>query len=276
MGSVCPLHAVREKCGQTTPGALTDDRFSSRVNDVGWGKCRVRTQTVGGSFDAWQTQGNVPAQPTGRRLHLRGVAERPAGVDEQIGDVFRKMRMMTGWSRDQVARQLGTSVAVIELLEAGALRGLPAWPQTQRIITSYGALVGIDARPLLRRIAAQLAAPAVAAREPAERVEPIDVPTMPQPASTARNLRRRRRARRAFYAVSAPMLAAGLGIWLAHTQPPALMAAVNALPTPISRPIRTTLDYILMQSAPRRDGLRWIEVSDPRTRKSDRLAGQAR
>ncbi len=191
---------------------------------------------------------------------------------------------MTGRSAADVAGVLGTTSHVIELLEAGAVRALPPWPETQRIVLTYGSHLRIDTRPILERIAAQVAAPAVSVTHskaqvpPAEgeAAEPVDIPTMPPPAiEGAWRRRRRRRARRTFLAISAPMVVAGLGVWLAQAQPPMLVAAVNALPGPISRPIRSGLDYLLLQSAPRRDGLRWVEVADPRLRKSDRMRVQA-
>lgn len=220
---------------------------------------------------------------TAGRIHLRGVAERPAGIDEQIGGVFRRMRAMTGRSAAEIAQALGTSAPTIELLEAGAVRALPPWPETERLVRAYAGQLGLDARPLVDRLASQIAPPSVSVAHAATQA-PIsanledgpDIPTMPTPGGAARRNRHRRRVRRAFLAVTAPMAIAGLVVWTAQVQPPALVATVNALPAAIGRPIRSGLDYILLQSAPRRDGLRWIEVEDPRARKSDRLPVSAR
>ena len=35
--------------------------------------------------------------------------------------------------------------------------------------------------------------------------------------------------------------------------------------------VRAVFDYVVLLTAPRREGLRWIEVGDPRLRKADKL-----
>jgi hypothetical protein len=46
---------------------------------------------------------------------------------------------------------------------------------------------------------------------------------------------------------------------------------VGLLPGVIEAPARTGLDYVVLLTATRREGLKWIEVSDPRLRKADKL-----
>ena len=50
-----------------------------------------------------------------------------------------------------------------------------------------------------------------------------------------------------------------------------LHAAVARLPSPVARMIRSAQDYVTVQFSTRKDGLVWIEVADPRTRRSDKL-----
>ena len=40
----------------------------------------------------------------------------------------------------------------------------------------------------------------------------------------------------------------------------------------LARPLQAGLDRMAEMLAPRREGLKWIDVSDPRSRKADRLA----
>ncbi|MFN3869189.1 MAG: helix-turn-helix domain-containing protein [Hyphomicrobiaceae bacterium] len=47
--------------------------------------------------------------------------------------------------------------------------------------------------------------------------------------------------------------------------------AVSSLPAPASRAVRSLSDFFVEQFAPVRDGHRWIEVADPRSRRADKL-----
>jgi hypothetical protein len=55
------------------------------------------------------------------------------------------------------------------------------------------------------------------------------------------------------------------------TQTSVLEAAVSQLPGPMKRFVRGAQNYVIVSLAPVRDGLRWIDVSDPRTRRGDKL-----
>ena len=58
--------------------------------------------------------------------------------------------------------------------------------------------------------------------------------------------------------------------------PGLIYRAVGVLPGSIESPVRAGLDYVVLLMAPRRDGLRWIEVGDPRLRKADKLPTSTR
>ena len=49
------------------------------------------------------------------------------------------------------------------------------------------------------------------------------------------------------------------------------IAAASELIGPVSTLKRSAEDYMLWWSAPTREGLKWIEVDDPRSRRTDRL-----
>ena len=55
------------------------------------------------------------------------------------------------------------------------------------------------------------------------------------------------------------------------TQTSVLEAAVSNLPPSVARIVRGAQNYVIVQMAPVRDGLRWIDVPDPRTRRGDKL-----
>ncbi len=81
----------------------------------------------------------------------------------------------------------------------------------------------------------------------------------------------RERPDRAFYAVSLPL---AVVVLLLNTS--VLQAAINHVPRPVSRMVQEARQYFQVQFAPVREGLRWIEVDDPRRRRGDKLrnAGQ--
>lgn len=111
---------------------------------------------------------------SGPRAH--GIRKMPAGQDEELAALFRDLREALNASPEVLARQLDTTPDVIAALEQGNVLGLPAWPETDRIISSYAALLGLDASPILRRIIAHLQSYAPE--------EPGEPPTAPPPPET--------------------------------------------------------------------------------------------
>lgn len=178
------------------------------------------------------------------------------------------------------------------------------WSETSRVVIAYTALAGIDGRPVLAALAdtirrssnvPMLAAPseqrsapqpsstfAVAyAGQPAVAVpaKPATVPPVRKffaagsaiangakrlPAGALEQVRLR--PQRALYAVSLP-----LGIVLLLLNTSALEAAFSNVPRPVARVAQDVRSYFQVQFAPVREGLRWIEVDDPRRRRSDKL-----
>ena len=47
--------------------------------------------------------------------------------------------------------------------------------------------------------------------------------------------------------------------------------ALTTLPSPLAHVIEFAQDFFAVQFPPKHDGLRWIEVKDPRSRKTDKL-----
>jgi hypothetical protein len=191
--------------------------------------------------------------------------------DLQLGDVFRSMRMTLRASKDAIAMRLGTTTWVIDALEAGAVDLLPTWRETARVVHGYAELVHIDPEPLLRRIRGQHGSdPQRAAPEEAN-----------PPAGSVRVARREAEfelaaapSRRKYALIPVPVVVL-VGLML-HFWPAPLYVGARMLPTWASPAVRSALDFAVLQMAPRRDGLRWVSVGDPRLRKSDMLqtAGQ--
>ena len=73
------------------------------------------------------------------------------------------------------------------------------------------------------------------------------------------------------FALSAPVALVVAVVYMAQAVPKPVYLALTLLPDSMEGPLRAGLDQLLLLIAPRRDGLRWIEVSDPQVRKADKL-----
>jgi hypothetical protein len=82
----------------------------------------------------------------------------PAGYDAEVAELFRDLRAASGLSEADLAGHLATRVEVVQALEQGAIYALPPWPETCRVVATYGTVLNLDVRPLLRRIYAQVEA----------------------------------------------------------------------------------------------------------------------
>jgi len=63
---------------------------------------------------------------------------------------------------------------------------------------------------------------------------------------------------------------------LAVLVPGPIYKTLSQLPASVAEPTRAGLDLFVLYSAPRREGLRWIDVGDPRLRKVDKLPTKRR
>jgi hypothetical protein len=203
--------------------------------------------------------------------------------DQQVAQMFRGMRQALKVPRETIARRLATSPSTIDNFEAGAIAALPHWRETSRIVRGYCELVRMDPEPILWRIRDQLQAMATQvpqAGPPPPRVllrqaavpGAADDPALAEArtVSTARPPRRRQRVRTLF-ALSAPVAFLAAVAVLLQVMPTPVYRVAGLLPAGLEPTARAGLDYIALLTAPRRDGLRWIEVSDPRLRKADKL-----
>jgi hypothetical protein len=217
----------------------------------------------------------------------------------EVARFFQDLRRALDISQLQAAKRTATRIEIIAALEVGKLRSLPPWPETCRIVTAYTRLAGLDPSLVLRSLEMVLAVQARTPAPEAGRALPqlaLPRPDKPvSPTSLRRDTDRRSagppapvdsgepapgfgerwrdfwegraaRAGRATFAVTVPV-----ALVLLITQTSVLEAAVSKLPPSVARIVRGAQNYVIVQLAPVRDGLRWIDVPDPRTRRSDKL-----
>ncbi len=109
--------------------------------------------------------------------------------------------------------------------------------------------------------------PAPRATPQATRAPETDTAAADAQAEAAR-VRRRRRTRRTL-SIVLPLLTVLVPIIAIVAAPQPVYVAANALPSIVKTPLRQLVDAIVLQAAPVRDGLRWVDTGDPRLRKAD-------
>jgi hypothetical protein len=206
-------------------------------------------------------------------------------LQADVSRFFQDLRAAHRLSRAEAAQRLSTHIDVICALEEGDVSGLPPWPECCRVVRTYTGFVGLDPRPILHLLEVLLAAAATAPKPATKRAllpqlkrqrkarprrQSSDVGGSALKAVSARleGLLRRPEARagRILFAIAVPV-----GLLVLLTQSSVLEAAVSQLPPRMARIVRGAQDYVTLQLAPVRDGLRWIDVRDPRSRRSDKL-----
>jgi hypothetical protein len=199
----------------------------------------------------------------------------PPGRDPQLGQIFRNMRLAMKVTREGLARRLATTPLIIDSFEAGTIGALPHGKETTRIVRGYCELLRLDPEPILWRIQTQLQAlashraaaparaPKVLAGGPRRRAHDV------HRAEPARD--RPRHRGRMLFALSAPIALFAALAYAVHTTPRPFYRTLAVLPVPIAKPARVGLDYLMLLTASSRDGLKWIEISDPQLRKADKL-----
>jgi hypothetical protein len=190
-------------------------------------------------------------------------------TDETIGGILRGMRTTIGVTRSKLARSFGTTEEIIEQLEDGYVPTIGSWPEAARIVTCYGEALEVDTHPILvrlnehaRRYSPRQRRTVERATAPAPRRQP-----MPEAEADIEAPRERpRRKHRLLLTISAPLVVAMGAAWISQA----------AMPKSVARPVMASIMNAVSYVSPRLDGLRWIDVSDPRTRKADRLVIGAR
>jgi hypothetical protein len=204
-----------------------------------------------------------------------------AAIAYEVARFFQDLRRAFRISQAEAAQRLATRGEIVAALEAGQIGGLPPWPETCRIVRTYAGFAGLDPRPVLNSMEMLFA---MAPRAPVSARQNLLPRHGRQGARLLAAFGTGRKA--AFNATRGVMVMqerngrAGLALFTTTvfvalvvlvTQTSVLEAAVSQLPPSVARIMRGAHDYVIVRLAPVRDGLRWIDVSDPRTRRSDKL-----
>jgi transcriptional regulator with XRE-family HTH domain len=205
------------------------------------------------------------------RLGISAIGEPAAGRDEQLGNVFRNMRLSLKLTREGMARRLGIHASTVDCFESGVVSALPYWNETVRIVGGYCGLVRIDPEPILWRISSQLQAASTQVRASSPRSHAPSQPARRAERPAPRSAGRGRRRARTLFVLTAPIAILAGAIYVAQTLPSEVYRAIRLMPEPIAKPAREGFDYFMLLTAQRREGLRWLETGDPRSRKADKL-----
>lgn len=222
-----------------------------------------------------------PTRP-GDAAGLRpGAASRVAASTprDEAGELLSAIRTALGLTEVELATLLATTPRIVFALEHGWREALPEWPDVERIVIRWVGLARMDPAPALNILAAGLdnaAKPvptkSVDDRAGSQRPTPRRITKL---ADAARGLVARREEPRMVPAGRAARLALAVGVLVAlgtaSTQTAVVAAAVASLPAPAERAVRSLTDYFAVTFAPLRQGHRWIDVADPRSRRGDKL-----
>jgi hypothetical protein len=221
--------------------------------------------------------------------------------------LFRDLRRALRLSLPDLAIRLGTRIDVVTALERGEIDRLPPWPETVRVVNGFTSLGRIDPRPVLGIIRAQMERGATVVgdrpRRPLRSLAQAAAQAVGRAANTARTAaslawHERGAAALSWIATDAAERAVPVGMrhtrsWPSRTgvlvvlvlsltvatyivRNTGLEAAFADLRTPMFRLVNRAQDYILRQTAATREGLKWIDVDDPRSRRADRLRSDPR
>lgn len=228
-----------------------------------------------------------------QRQHLPAIAATPMqaavavppDARAKIARLFFDLRQALDLTPDFVAAQLVTEPEVILALERGEFERLQDWSETSRVVLAYTALAGIDGQPALMAIRECLrrSAPPRPQRAQPRRQRPSHGPSAGLPvvrllhagAILAHGARRlpsdalkqvREKPERALYALSLP-----LAVVLLFLNSSVVRTVFSYVPQPAAEVVQDVKMFFQVTFAPVRDGLRWIEVDDPRERRGDKL-----
>ena len=224
-----------------------------------------------------------------------------------VGRLFLDLRKALHLSLPEAAVRARTRVDVVDALERGDVRILPPWPETERVVVAYTALAGIDAGPVLNVIRRELEDEAhTLDLVPTSDLDAIEVggylhslrrqvrslvngaflhrgrePAVPDDESAVTQLVRwllsgmsrvmQSRRRVLGLVIILPL---ALAVLIGDTG--ALRSAANHLPAPLASVVRSVDDTLLRMGAGVHEGLVWIDVDDPRSRKGDKLQTRRR
>ena len=193
--------------------------------------------------------------------------------DVQTWVFFAQLRQYLGLSHGAIAERLQTTASVIVALETGLLADLPPWLETRQVVMRYAALAGIDPAPILHCLSQRFNASADAqANEGVARTtitrdgdderlaSKQNIPVISMPWMSRR-----------FPIFRTAIVGVGFAILGLGTQSSAIEAAMTKLPAPFAKAMRKAQDAVLIRVSAKFEGMAWINVENPRSRRSDKL-----
>ena len=212
--------------------------------------------------------GHSASPPTDHIAYSRAVIAR------FFADLRRALRL----TLPQAAYYLQVRPEVVEALETGQVEYLPPWAETARVVMTYAAMAGVDGGSALNAVGALLAqlSQTVVQEPPPVRPRPRHASQTGQRfrhagsvlANGAKRLPQgaihqiKERPKRALYALSLPL---GLLLLLTH------VSIFDLVAKPFAAGVRVVSAYVQEHFAPVHDGFRYIDVDDPRSRRTDKL-----
>lgn len=189
-----------------------------------------------------------------------------AGARSQAARFFYERRQHLRLARGAVAYRVGTEIGVIEALETGDMARLPRWPDTVRVVHTYLQLVHMDPRPVLHAL--HIGYSHHLKREAQRGVwgrfaDAWHAGTLTERVTNSARLIRPTGLQLAAAASLPAVLAASLLLSSgpqASSPPPQRVAAITGS-------VQQQDDVKVFQ----RDGFTWIEASNPRDRRGDKL-----
>ncbi|MGL4396463.1 MAG: hypothetical protein ACRCS9_08000 [Hyphomicrobium sp.] len=212
--------------------------------------------------------------------------QRPPTLDDsraRLAHFFYDLRMRLQLTPEQAAYHLATHPQVVLALETGHFGHLPPWPEVVRIVHTYVGFVQIDGRPLLEALAAVQQADlrqrhgTLLAHVSGEGDDHAAGPSTGERLRRARSMiaenamrlpreayvHARELPARTFYAVSLP-----LALLILVLNSSLLQMALSHLPGPLSHAASAVTS---LWSGSSGAGEHWVDVEDPRARRSDKL-----
>jgi len=198
------------------------------------------------------------------------VADNRALIARFFIDLRRALRL----TLPQAAQFVQVRPDVIEALEIGQVEFLPPWPETARVVMAYAAMAGVDGRPVLNAIGgllAEFSRSAPAGQQFSRYASQAGGHFLRAGSALANGAKRlpqdaihqmRKRPQRALYALTLPF---GIVLLMLHT------SVFEMVAKPFGASVRWVSVYFQEHFAPVRDGLRYIEVDNPRSRRADKL-----
>jgi len=177
------------------------------------------------------------SEPQPRQARSRKA--KPGHQDERIAAIFQDMRKVSGLTPGQLAKKLGTRLGTIAALEKGAIGALPDWPESSRVIKEYANLVQIDAGPLLRHVALELAPSPAETAAVKRKSAPDKSGTDGGAKSKSQKPRRRSRTGSWLSVLLVFMVGVGAAGYYAVQNPQLAKSALASLPEPVARAIRS-------------------------------------